>query len=96
MVGNPGDLLGVQARIEGVQNPASATDAKVKLQVAVAVPGQGGHPAAEFKPQAVKRMGYLARARRQGFVIGAVDIPLDPPRHDFSLAMVALGKIDHR
>lgn len=29
-------------------------------------------------------MGYLARARRQGFVIGAVDIPLDPSRHDFS------------
>jgi hypothetical protein len=42
MVRDPRDLVGMQARIDGVQHAPAAAHAVIELQVAVAVPGQRG------------------------------------------------------
>ncbi len=47
VVGNPGDLLRMQAWVERMQHPPRTADTKVQLEVAVAVPGQRGNPVAE-------------------------------------------------
>ena len=60
MVGNPGNLVRVQTRVDGVQHAADAADAKVQLQMAVAVPGQGRHALAERNVQAIQRVRHLA------------------------------------
>ena len=47
VVGDPGDLVRMQARIDGVQHAPGAADAEVHFQVAIAVPGQGGDAVGE-------------------------------------------------
>ncbi len=46
VVDDPADLVGVQARIEGVADRPDPHDPVPDLQVPPAVPGQGGHPVA--------------------------------------------------
>ena len=60
MVGNPCNLVWVQARVDGVQHTARTTDTKVQLEVAVAVPRDGGHTVAETQFHAIQRMSHLA------------------------------------
>ena len=94
VVGNPRDLVRVQAWVDGVQHPARATDAVIQLEVAVTIPRQRGNAVAEAEIQAVQRFGHLPRARG-GIPVGvAMQIALHPARHDFCVAMVALRKLD--
>ena len=86
----------MQTRVERVQHPTRTTDTKVQLQVAVTVPGQGGDPVAKAQLQAVQRMGHLPRTRRQSLVGVAMDIALDPARHNLGVTMVPVSKINQR
>jgi len=96
VVGDPGDLLGVQARVDGVQHAARAAHTEVHLHVAVAVPGQRGHAVAELQAQPVERIGQAACALAQVLVGVAVDVALHAPRDDFGVAMVAFCELDQR
>jgi hypothetical protein len=94
MVGNPGDLVRVHARVDGVQNPARAAHAVIQLKVAVAVPGQRGHAVTEGQAQRVQRVGHSPSALPSLFVGVAVDVAFHPARDDFGVAMVAFSKHD--
>ena len=94
VVDDPGDLVGVQARVDGVQHAARARDAVEELQVAVAIPGQRGHPLGECQLIGVERVGHAARAPCDVDPSAAVDIALNAARDDFGFTMVALSKVD--
>ena len=94
VVGDPGDLVGMQARIDGVEHAAGTADAEVQLQVAVAVPRQRGHPVGKQQVHAIQRMRHLARPHGDVPPTVAMNVALDAPRHDLAVAMVALGEID--
>ena len=96
VVDDPGNLLGVQTRVDGVQHTARTTHAEIHFHVAIAVPGQGSHTVAERQPLLVQRVGQLARARRQITVGVAVNIAFHTPRNNFPIAVVALGKFNQR
>ena len=63
MVGDPDDLVGMQARVERVQHRARAGDRVVQLQVAVAVPGQRGDAVAELDAAAPASALAMRRER---------------------------------
>ena len=64
VIDDPGDLLGKEPRIDGVVDRAEAGDAVPRLEVPVAVPGEGGHPVAELDPSRSSRLATLrARSR---------------------------------
>jgi hypothetical protein len=94
MVGDPGDLVGRQARIDGVHHAAAAGDAEIELEMAVAVPGQRGHAVAERQAQAVQGIGDLARARGGVGVGVAVHVAFDAARDDLGVAVVARREFD--
>jgi hypothetical protein len=94
VVGDVGDLVGVQARVDGVQHRARARHRVVQLHVAVAVPGQRGHAVAHLDAQTRQRVGHAARTRGQFLVGGAVDVAFDPARHDLAFGVVPFGVND--
>ncbi len=95
MVGDPGHLLGVQARVDGVQHTARAAHTKVQLQVAVPVPSQRGDAGTLGHLLRIQRVGHLARAAAHIGPGVAVDIPFHPTRNDLAVTVVLLGKFDH-
>ncbi len=96
VVDDPGQLLGVQARVERVQHAPAAADAKIQLQMAVAVPGQRGQPLAPAQAQVVDGVGHLARATRNLRPGAAMNVAFDPARNDLAAGVVALGVRDER
>ena len=62
VVGDVGDLLGEQARVDGVADRADAGDGVVELEMAVAVPGQRRHPVAGLDAEPDQRVGEPADA----------------------------------
>jgi hypothetical protein len=74
VVDDPGDLVGMQPWIDGVQHAAGARDAVVQLQVAIAVPGNGGHAIGHRQALRVQRVGHLASPARDGGPGAAVDV----------------------
>jgi hypothetical protein len=91
VVGDVDDLIRVQARVERVKDRAGPGHRVVELHVAMAVPRQRRDTVAALDAETGERVGHPARACRQ-FAIGrAMDVALDPSRHDLLLAMVALG-----
>ncbi|MOA16635.1 hypothetical protein D3C78_1368570 [compost metagenome] len=93
---DPGDLIGVQTRIDGVQHPARAAHAEIHLHVAVAIPGQAGHALALRQTHGIDGIGQLLGAGRQVAVGVAVEIAFDAARNDLCIAVVAGCKIDQR
>jgi hypothetical protein len=58
VVGDPHDLVGVQARVQRVQHGPGARRGVVQLHVTVAVPGQRGHAVAEADAALGQRVGH--------------------------------------
>ena len=96
VVGDPDDLVWVQARVQRVQHFARAAHAKVQLHVSVTVPRQRGHAVAEVELQAIEGVGHLAAALGHLFVGVTVNIAFDAARNDFSVTVVALCEFDQR
>jgi hypothetical protein len=96
MVRDPGDLVRVQPRVDGVQHTPRAARAKVDFQVTVAVPGERRHPVGEQQVHAIERVGDLARALGDVTPGVAVDVALHSPGHYLGVAVVALGVVDQR
>ena len=95
VIHNPGHLLKVQARVDGVQHPARAAHAVIHLQVAVTVPGNAGHPGTLGQAQGIQRLRQLLGALAHCGPGGAVNIALHPARDHFGRAVVVGRKFDH-
>ena len=95
VVGDVGDLLGEQPRIDGVADRADAGDGEVELEVAVAVPGQRRHPVARLDAEPDQRVRQPADALAGGRVAVAVDAPLHGLRHHLYVGIDFGGEVDH-
>ena len=91
VVGDVDDLVGMQSRVERVQDRARSRHRVVELHVAMAVPGQRRDAVAALDAETGKGVRHPARARRQLAVGRAMDVALDPARHHLLLAVMALG-----
>ena len=90
------ELLGEQARIDGVQDGAHARHAVVELEMPVAVPRHGADAIARVDAERGERVGDPLRARL-GVTIGvAVNRSFDRARHDLGVAVIQRRVIDDR
>ena len=96
MIDDVADLLGEQARIDGVTHGAAARGGVVDLEMAEAVPGQRADAIRRPHPERAERVGELARAPVCVPVGVAVDAALDHARDDLGVPVVALGVTDQR
>ena len=94
IVDDVGDLLGVQAQVEGVGDRAGERDAEVRLEVLAVVPHQGRDAVAAADPGGDQRAGELARAADDGAVGRARELLVGAPRHDLGVGHPALGAVD--
>jgi hypothetical protein len=94
MVGDPGNLVGREPRVDRVDHAATAGDAEVQLEVAIAVPRERGHPVAEAQLQRIERSGHLPGPARRVGVAVAVDVALDAARHDRRVPVVPFGELE--
>ena len=94
VVGDIGDMLGREARVEGVQHGADAGDAEVELEMAIGVPGDGADAVAELDAQPLQRLGQLLGALLGIAVAVAVHRAFDRARDDLDVGMVSGGEVD--
>ena len=92
---DPGELVGVQAEVEGVQDAARPGNRVVELDVAAGVPGERRHPVERVEAHPVERRCQTSRA--------AADLPpgrsanrIGRARHHLAVAEVALGSLEQR
>ncbi len=90
-----GQLVGGEAGVQGVQDPATARDGQVRLEVPGAVPGQGGDPLAAADAQPVERPHQLLAPRPDVGVGRAVDPAVGGPRHHLGVGGVAGDVAQH-
>ena len=95
VVGDVGDLLGEEARVDGVADGADAGDGIVELEVAVAVPGQGRHPVARLDAEADEGVGELADPLPRLGIAVAMQAALDRLRYDLHVGIDVGGIVDH-
>ena len=89
-------LLGEQARVEGVADRAEAGHAEVDLDVAVGVPRERGDAVAGADAEGLQCIGEALRAGVDLRVVGAMDRPLDAAADDLLVPEHALGVTDQR
>jgi hypothetical protein len=95
VVGDIGDLLGKQARVDGVADGADAGDGEVELEVAVAVPGERRHPVARLDAEANQGIGQAADALARLGIAVAVQAAFHGLRHHLDIGIDFGGVVDH-
>ena len=60
IVDDPGELVGRQARIDGMHDTAAAADAEIELEMAVPVPGERRHAVGLGEAHRIERLRELA------------------------------------
>src|SRR5207253_1235451 len=73
VVDDVGDLVGVEAEVEGMEDPAGERDAEVGLEVGAVVPGERGDAVAGPDAEAGEGLREAARAAREVAVCAALD-----------------------
>ena len=94
VIQDPENLLGMQARVDGVKDPTGSTDSVVKLQVPIAIPGHAGHAGRGRQRQRVECVGNTPRSRPDIFPGAAVKIALHPPGDHLHIAVVPFCRLD--
>ena len=94
VVDDPDDLLGEQARIDGVVDGADTDNAVPAFQVPPGVPGERRHAVAELDAVAFEALRYAQRARADFGVVGVVKRAFDRTRDHRPFAVVDGGMID--
>ena len=94
MVGDVGDVVGRQPRVDRMEHRAQTGNAEIELEMAMGVPGERAHPVAELDAQLLQRFGELPGAPGGVLVAVAVDRPFDGPRHDLNVGIVGGGEVD--
>ena len=88
VVGDPGDLLRVEARVDRVQDRADAHGAVPGGHVAFGVPAEGRDPVAEDDAGVLEGRGDLLGHGVELRVGGARDVAFDAARDDFAVAVL--------
>jgi hypothetical protein len=92
VVGDVGDLLGEQARVDGVADRGHARDGVVELEMPVGVPGQGADPVFGLDAKRQQRTRQLRRERAMRIGIGVAVRAADRQAgYDFRIAVVLAG-----
>ena len=95
VIGDVGDLLGEQPRIDGVADGADAGDGVVQLEMSIAVPGQRRHPVTRLDAEADQRVGELADALARLRIAVAVDTAFHRVRDDLDVGIDLGCIVDH-
>ena len=95
VVDDIGHLLRRQARVDGMANGADTGDGVIQLQMAVAVPGQGGDPVAGLHAQRHQAVGQPRHPLQSLRIALAVQAALHGHRYDFRFAVNAGAVIQH-
>ena len=95
VVGDVGDLLGEQPRVDGVADGADAGDGVVELEVAVAVPGQRRDPVAGLDAEPDQRVRQPADALARLGVAVAMEAAFDGLGHHLHVGIDVGRKVDH-
>ncbi len=77
MIGDIGDLVGMQARVDHMGDRADAGDGVIQLEMPIGVPGQRRHPVTGFDAHGDQGIGQLANTRGRLAIGIAVDRPLN-------------------
>ena len=93
VIGDIGDVVGVEAEVQGVQHAAGAGDAEIGLLVRIVVPHHGGHRLAPLEPRTRKRRGKLPRAAAKIAVAVAVQRLVRQAGDDLALAEQRAGPL---
>ena len=93
VVGDIGDIVGVQPEVEGVQHAAGAGDAEIGLLMRVVVPHHRGHRIAPPDPCACQRRGQPARAPVEVAEAVAVQRPVRQAGDDLAVAEQRAGPL---
>ena len=96
MIDDVSELVGKQARIDGVDHRARAGHRVIELEVAIAVPRERADAIARLHAQARQCAGEAARADVGGAIGVTVDRAFDGARHDLGVAVVAIRVADQR
>ncbi len=94
MVGDPGDLLGEEARVQRVVDRADAGDAVPDLEVPPGVPGDRADAIAEFDPVLLQPLGDAQRVAPDVGIGRLDDGALDRPRDHLAAAVIEPGMVD--
>jgi hypothetical protein len=94
MIGDVGDLLGKEPRIDGVIDGADAGDAVPGFEMPPGVPGERRDAVAELDAFLLEPLRDLEGTLAHLAVIGAVDRALDGARDDLAIAMLSGGVVD--
>ena len=82
MINNPGNLLRMQAWVDGMNHRALATHGVVNLHMAIAIPGQGADAFAHINTARLERTGELPHTRL-GVTVGiTMNIAFKATRYD--------------
>ena len=95
MVDDPGDLVGEQARIDGMADRADAHDAVPGFKMAPGIPRDGGDAVAELDAVAIEPLRHLQCAIADFGVIGPMNRAFDRSRYDFLRSMNGRRVLDN-
>ena len=94
IINHPGQLIGMQPRINRMQNHRCAAHAVVEHQMSIAIPGQCSNTVRGLQAHSGQRIGKspgLARRLRPG---GAIDLAINSPRYHLGVAVMTLRMSD--
>ena len=94
VTGDVGDLIGKQARIDGVIDRADAGDAVPGLEMPPGIPCKRRNAVAELHAFFLQPLRDLQRALADFTVIGAVNRAFDRARDHLAIAMLDCGMVD--
>ena len=96
MVDDVRNLLGEQARVDGMAHRTDPGYRVVGFEVTEAVPGQGAYAVGDAHAQRLQRVRELARAAMGLSIVVAVEAAFDHARDDLGSAVIAVRVLDQR
>ena len=91
MIDNVLDLLGKQARIDGVENGSHARHREIHLEVAIRIPRERAYPGRWPDPQRRERIRQLPRSFMRVMVSVTMELSRGGSRDDLRVAVVGVS-----
>jgi hypothetical protein len=90
------EVVGAQARVQGVQDQVRGRDAEVGFEVLVGIPGEGDDPVALLEAELPQSYGELLGAPDEFGVGAAMEALVGVAADDLLLAVEILGPPEYR
>ena len=91
-----GELIVEKPRIDRMRDRAHAGNRVIKFEVTIAIPGKRRDPVARLDTEPRQGAGEAPRTRVRIAIGVAMDRPLDGPRHDLGVTVIAVRVPDQR